>query len=60
MQIEMKANISVTLGKEDGRLIERLKKDLVPTHGKISSATVVRIALRKMANESDGNRPTPR
>lgn len=53
MQIEMKTHISVTLGKEDGKLIERLKQNLIPAYGKISSAAVVRIALRKMANESN-------
>ena len=46
-----KESINFTLDGEDVKLIERLKKTLQPTHGKVSNAAVVRMALRKMETE---------
>jgi hypothetical protein len=48
-----KESINFTLQGEDMKLIERLKKALLPTHGKISSTAVVRMALRKMERPND-------
>ena len=48
-----KESVNFTLEGEDAKLIERLKKSLLPTMGKVSSAAVVRIALRKMEKSDD-------
>ena len=44
-----KANF--TLDSDDLKLLEKLRKALVPTHGNISLTAVIRIALRKMEQE---------
>lgn len=46
-----KQSVNVTLNGEDVRLIMALKKTLLATHGKVSSTAVIRIALRRMAQE---------
>lgn len=46
-----KDSINFTLEGEDAKLVERLKKALLPTMGKVSSTAVVRMALRKMEQE---------
>ena len=43
-----KESTNFTLDGEDVKLIERLKKTLLPTHGKVSSTAVVRMGLRKL------------
>jgi hypothetical protein len=47
-----KESINFTLEGEDAKLIDRLKKALLPTLGKVSSTAVVRMALRKMEQET--------
>ena len=46
-----KESVNFTLSGEDVKLIERLKKSLLPTLGKVSSTAVIRMALRKMEQE---------
>ena len=46
-----KETTNITLSSEDAKLIERLKKTLQPTLGKVSNTAVVRVALRKMEAE---------
>lgn len=46
-----KETANFTLDGEDVKLIERLKKTLFPTMGKVSSTAVIRMALRKMEQE---------
>lgn len=43
--------INFTLDGDDAKLIQRLKKALLPTLGKVSNTAVVRMALRKMEQE---------
>ena len=46
-----KGTINFTLDGEDVKLIERLKKSLLSTLGKVTSTAIVRMALRKMEQE---------
>ena len=50
-----KDTINFTLDGEDAKLIQRLKKVLLPTLGKVSNTAVVRMALRKMEQENKPN-----
>ena len=44
------ANITFT-EEDDIEVLENVKKGLYPTHGKVSTATAVRIALRQLASD---------
>lgn len=44
--------INFTLDGEDLALLERLKKSLLKTHGKITSTAVIRMALRKLDSDA--------
>jgi hypothetical protein len=46
-----KGTINFSLEGEDAKLVERIKKALLPTLGKVSNTAVVRMALRKMEQE---------
>ena len=46
-----KGTVNFTLDGEDVKLIEKLKKALIPTLGRVSSTAIIRMALRKMEQE---------
>jgi len=42
---------NTTLSAEDVKLIDKLKRSLFATHGTVSTAALIRMALRKMEQE---------
>ena len=40
-----------SLKGDDAKLLENIKRQLIPTHGKVSNLAVIRMALRKMEQE---------
>ena len=40
-----------SLKGDDAKLLEKIKKQLLPTHGKVSNLAVIRMALRQMEQE---------
>lgn len=45
----MAKKLSFQFNTEDEKVLEKLKKNLAPTHGKLTNIAVIRMALRKLA-----------
>ena len=43
------AKLSFTFSPEDVKVLEKIKKAMAPTHGKLTNIAVIRMALRKLA-----------
>lgn len=45
----MAKKLSFQFSTEDEKVLEKIKKTLAPTHGKLTNIAVIRMALRKLA-----------